>query len=312
MEIKVIRTMTNTRITKCILFEKKLWIACTMILYITNLIFANNPKIISKNVKFTSEGVTLSGTIIKPKNPVAALVIVHGSGQEKRMMEFATNLSHNGFAVLTYDKRGVGESGGVYAGPEVGTNNVDSTNLNLLALDASAATNTLMADIATKHIKMGLIGCSQAGWVIPLTAQKNENVNFMVIFSGPLITVKEQLRFQFYTNNDDNFWETHTEDDARFHIANDEDRYQFIDVDPRVALSTLAIPCLWIYGQKDIQVPVNLSIERLEILKLKNNRYHHQLYPDLGHNTAFTDSTEPVENAVKWIRSMISSMQNKN
>ncbi|WP_431243610.1 hypothetical protein ACQ9BO_03250 [Flavobacterium sp. P21] len=54
------------------------------------------------------------------------------------MIDFATTLANNGIAVLTYDKRGVGESGGVYAGPEVGTNNVDFVNLTLLSLDASA------------------------------------------------------------------------------------------------------------------------------------------------------------------------------
>lgn len=270
----------------------------------TGNLLANSQNITSKNVKFISKGDTLSGTILKPKNPIAALVIVHGSGQEKRMIEFATLLSNNGIAVLTYDKRGVGESGGVYAGPEVGTNNVDSTNLNLLSFDASAAVNTLATDLANKNIQLGLIGFSQAGWVIPLTAEKNDKVNFMFIFSGPLITVREQLRFQFYTNNDANFWNTHSEEDARFHLVNDADKYQFIDSDPRNVLSKLSIHGLWIFGGKDIQVPVKLSIEHLDKLKLKNKRYEHKLYPDLGHNTAFTASKEPVETAIKWVKSL--------
>lgn len=33
----------------------------------------------------------------------------------------------------------------------------------------------------------------------------------MVIFSGPVVSTLEQLRFQFYTQGDSNFWETHTE-----------------------------------------------------------------------------------------------------
>ena len=107
-----------------------------LMLFTFNYILAIPPGFTTKNVKFVSNGDTLAGTIIKPNHPFAALVIVHGSGQEKRMIEFATLLANNGIAVLTYDKRGVGKSGGVYAGPEVGTNNVDSTNLNLLSLDA--------------------------------------------------------------------------------------------------------------------------------------------------------------------------------
>jgi len=258
----------------------------------------------TKNVKFVSSGDTLAGTIVKPKHPFAALVLVHGSGQEKRMMEFATLLAQNGIAVLTYDKRGVGESGGVYAGPEVGTNNVDSANLNLLAFDASAAANTLLGDLPTNHVPLGLMGASQAGWIIPLAAQKNSHIGFMVIFSGALITVREQLRFQFYTQGNKDFWDTHTEDDARKHIFNDADKYQFVDTDPSFVLSTLSIPGLWIYGGKDIQVPVKLSIEHLHTLQAKNKRYEYKLFPDLGHNTAFSEDKEPVETVLKWMKGL--------
>ena len=275
-----------------------------LILVISNQVLAVPPGFTTKNVKFVSNGDTLAGTILKPTHPFAALVIVHGSGQEKRMMEFATLLANNGIAVLTYDKRGVGESGGVYAGPEVGTNNVDSTNLNLLSLDASAAANTLLADLPNDNIPLGLIGGSQAGWIIPLAAQKNSKVGFMVIFSGALVTVREQLRFQFYTQGNINFWDTHTEEDARNHIFNDADKYQFTDTDPCIALSKLSIHGLWIYGGKDIQVPVKLSIEHLEMLQSKNNRYEYKLFPYLGHNTAFSNNKEPVKTAIKWMKTL--------
>lgn len=90
-----------------------------------------------QDIKFKSQGVTLAGSIIKPKNPFAAVVIVHGSDSVKREIEFAKRLAKEGIAVLTYDKRGVGESGGVYVGPTVGTNNIDTKNLNLLSSDAN-------------------------------------------------------------------------------------------------------------------------------------------------------------------------------
>ncbi|NWJ53465.1 MAG: alpha/beta hydrolase [Bacteroidetes bacterium] len=282
----------------------KSFLLLLLILVTSNHVLAVSPNFTTKNVKFVSHGDTLVGTILKPDHPFAALVIVHGSGQEKRMMEFATLLANNGIAVLTYDKRGVGESGGVYAGPEVGTNNVDSTNLNLLSLDASVAANTLLANLPTKHIPLGLIGASQAGWIIPLAAKKNSNVRFMVIFSGALVTVREQFRFQFYTQGNSHFWDTHTEEDARKHIFNDADRYQFIDTDPCDVLSKLSIPGLWIYGGKDIQVPVKLSIEHFNTLKSKNKLFEYKLFPDLGHNTAFSNSKEPVETAIKWIKSV--------
>ena len=286
-------------------FHRKSFPLALFLLLVTSIqIFAMPPDITTKNVKFVNNGDTLAGTIVKPEHPFAALVIVHGSGQEKRMMEFATLLANKGIAVLTYDKRGVGESGGVYAGPEVGTNNVDSANLDLLSSDASVAVNTLKKELANKQLQIGLIGGSQAGWIIPLAAKKNKDVKFMAIFSGALITVREQLRFQFYTNNDSKFWDTHSEEDARQHIFNDPDKYQFIDTDPLPTLSQLSIPGIWIYGGKDIQVPVKLSIEHLETLKSKNKRYEYKLFPELGHNTAFTKNQEPVETVIKWMKTL--------
>ncbi|WP_291881195.1 alpha/beta hydrolase [Chryseobacterium sp.] len=269
-----------------------------------NHIFAIPPNFTTKNIKFLSEGDTLSGTIFTPEHISAAVVMVHGSGQEKRMTEFATLLAKNGIAVLTYDKRGVGESAGIYAGPEVGTNNVDASNLTLLSLDASAAVDVLSKDLSNNKIPIGLIGASQAGWIIPLTAEKNKKVKFMTIFSGALITVKEQLRFQFYTNGNSNFWDTHTDEDARKHTMNDPDKYEFTDTNPLDALSKVSVPGLWIFGSKDIQVPVNLSIEHLNTLKAKGKRYEYKLFPALGHNTAFSNSEEPMNIALKWMKNI--------
>lgn len=267
-------------------------------------VLAQSSNFTVKNLKFFSEGDSLAGTIFKPDHISAAIVLVHGSGQENRMTEFATLLAKKGIAVLTYDKRGEGESGGIYAGPEVGTNNVDSLNLNLLSSDVSAAVNVLSKYLLNKKIKIGLMGGSQAGWIIPLAAKKNKDVRFMTIFSGALITVKKQLRFQFYTNGNAKFWDTHSEEDARKHIMNDPDKYEFIDTDPMETLSKLSIPGLWIFGGKDIQVPVNLSIEYLNSLKSQKKNYEYKLYPELGHNTAFSGSDDPVNYAVKWIRNL--------
>ncbi|MRX77606.1 prolyl oligopeptidase family serine peptidase [Pedobacter petrophilus] len=255
-----------------------------------------------QNVQFKSAGATLSGAILKPEHPHTAVVIVHGSGQEKRTIEMASRLARNGIAVLTYDKRGVGESGGVYAGPEVGTNNIDSANLNLLASDAGEAVQALLKNLQEKRLPIGLIGASQAGWIIPLAAEKNNHVRFIVLFSGPMVTTLEQLRFQFYTNGNANFWVTHNEADARAHIKNDADRYQFSAINPLKSPEKIKIPGLWLYGGKDIQVPVGLSIERLNTLKAQGKPFGYQLFPMLGHNMGSSKSPEPFDTAVKWIK----------
>lgn len=256
----------------------------------------------TQDVTFDSEGITLRGTLYLPPHPVAAVVLVHGSGQEKRMADFAARLASKGIAALTYDKRGVGASGGVYVGPEVGTNNVDPANLDLLARDANAALRTLTGQLRVLPGKIGLLGFSQAGWVIPLAAAQNRSIKFMVMFSGPMVTTLEQLRFQFHTAGDTNYWDTHDERVARKHVADDPDRYHFAPTDPRDALARAKIPGLWIYGAKDIQIPVGLCIERLGVLTQAGKRFDHRLFPMLGHNTGFADDDKPVRAAIAWIK----------
>ncbi len=260
---------------------------------------STNP-VIKQDVIFKSEGANLTGTIYRPKNTIASVVIVHGSGQETRMTEIAELLANNGISVLTYDKRGVGKSEGVYAGPEVGTNNVDSVNINLLAKDARAALNKIKQ--YNNGTPIGLLGFSQAGWIIPIAAMNNPLVNFMVLFSCPTITSLEQLRFQFYTNGNTDFWVTHTEEEARYHIKNDSDRYQFVSTDPKNALRHISAPALWLFGEKDIQIPVKLCIEQINTLRSKGKPFEYTLFPNLGHNTAVADDKSPMEIAINWMK----------
>ena len=262
-------------------------------------------------INFQSAGVTLSGTIFQPRQALAAVVIVHGSGQEKRMAGFAAMLASKGIAVLTYDKRGVGESGGVYAGPEVGTNNVDRSNLALLAGDASAAVNALIAHLPSNRGPAGLLGFSQAGWIIPLAAKANPAVKFMVLFSGPVVTTREQLRFQFLTAGDPKFWDVHSEAEARTHMRDDPDRFQFVDTDPTDTLATLTIPGLWLFGGRDVLAPVQLSIERLERLRALGKPFEYRLFPRLGHNVAPSDESESFVNAVHWVKSIANETSRK-
>ena len=253
-----------------------------------------------ENITFKSEGIILDGTVYRPKNSQVGVVLVHGSGQETRMNDFAKLLAKNGITVFTYDKRGVGKSGGIYNGPEVGTNNIDSTNLNLLAKDASNAVNTLHQQ--NQNIPIGLVSFSQGGWIIPIAASKNPLVKFMVLFSCPTITTLEQLRFQFYTNGNSDFWKNNTDENAREHLKNDPDRYQFTDTDPKISLSAVSIPGLWLFGEKDIQIPVKLCIEQLNTFKVQGKPFEYTLFPTLGHNTSSTETTEPVNISIQWIK----------
>lgn len=263
---------------------------------------AQKPDYSVQEVRFESQGVLLAGSLLLPAKPWAAVVLVHGSDPVKRELEFARRLAKEGLAVLTYDKRGVGESGGVYVGPSVGTNNLDTANLALLAHDANAALRTCQSHLKDKSIRLGLVGFSQAGWIIPMAASHNPMVRFMVIFSGPTITTLEQLRFQFYTNGDAHFWEKHTEAEAREHTLHDPDKYHFTGTDPKDFLQTLTIPGLWLFGRKDIQIPALMCLDQLNTLKSKGKPIEYALFPQLGHNTAFDTDASPVETAVRWMK----------
>ena len=71
-------------------------------------------------VRFRSGGVTLAGTLTLPPGagPHPAVAWVHGSGRTTRayLPDFQALLLHHGVAVLAYDKRGVGQSGGSFPG----------------------------------------------------------------------------------------------------------------------------------------------------------------------------------------------------
>lgn len=276
-----------------------------LLIALPEMVFSQSADVTIQDVKFESQGITLAGSILEPKKPVAAVVIVHGSDPVKRELEFAKRLAKEGIAVFTYDKRGVGESGGVYVGPSVGTNNIDPANLNLLAQDANAAVQTFETYLKDKKTPIGLVGFSQAGWIIPIAASKNPQIEFMVLFSGPTITTLEQLRFQFYTNGNNSFWENHTEADAIEHTKNDPDKYQFAATDPKTYLNTLSIPGLWLFGEKDIQIPVKLCIEQLNTLKAQGKPFEYTSFPKLGHNTSSSNDTAPVDTAVQWIQQKV-------
>ncbi len=276
-----------------------LWL---LLITLPEMLFSQSAAFTIQDVKFESQGITLAGSILRPENSFAAVVIVHGSDPVKREMEFAKRLAKEGIAVLTYDKRGVGESGGVYVGPSVGTNNIDTANLNLLSHDANAAVNTFRAYLKDKKIPIGLVGFSQAGWIIPIAASNNPQIEFMVLFSCPTITTLEQLRFQFYTNGNNNFWENHTDADAREHTKNDPDKYTFVATDPKIFLNRLSIPGLWLFGEKDIQIPVKLCIDQLNACKVQGKPFEYTLFSTLGHNTAFDSDATPFDISIQWIK----------
>jgi hypothetical protein len=287
----------NTRMRRN--FRSSLTLALALC-FTVRLSFAADAQLSSESLRFAGAGTVLAGTLVTPPKIIAAAVLVQGSGQTQRMLGFANALARRGIATLTYDKRGVGESSGMYAGPEVGSNNVEPSNLQLLAGDAAAAIRELMHRLPADHGPVGMIGFNQGGWIVPLAAKINPDIKFMVLWSAPLVTTHEQLRFQDFTGQQPDFWDHHTESAAREYIAGaGKIPWRFADDDPVDALKDLSIPGLWLFGGRDVNVPVNLSIERLKALTAQGKPFEFQLFPASGHNL---DEKDAFPATIAWIK----------
>jgi pimeloyl-ACP methyl ester carboxylesterase len=253
--------------------------------------------VVAEEVEFQSAGVSLSGTLLYPEatRPVAAVVLIHGSGPEARMMWWARPLAADGLAVLTYDKRGAGRSGGVYEGD----NNVSAANLDLLAQDAVAALDVMSRHPRLQKLPLGFLGASQAGWIAPIAATKSSATDFIVLSSGPVSTVAEELPFGAWAERTPDFHQKNTAQDVAKYL--ETVMYHPGDVDPRESLSRLSIPGLWVFGSNDSSVPVALSAIRLEELIKGGHAYEYRVFPGLGHNFQGLREDPRYTHIVSWI-----------
>ncbi|MEM1093743.1 MAG: alpha/beta hydrolase [Bacteroidota bacterium] len=253
-----------------------------------------------EEVAFDSRGVMLAGSIVLPADtpPTAAVVFVHGSGPQQRNLALAKHFAEHGIAALVYDKRGVGASGGDYESQQ----SVSGMNIDLLASDAAAALEVLAAHPQLTEVPLGLTGISQAGWIVPLAAEKTAAVDFLLLWSGPVCKVSEEDIYSKYTRDLDG------QRVPSYREALDARETPYIwpdflgtDTDPTTSLAQLNIPGLWIFGANDGSVPVDLSIERLEPLRQAGHAYDYVLFSGVGHNNI----GETFATAVAWIEQAV-------
>ncbi|WP_086930134.1 alpha/beta hydrolase family protein [Agarilytica rhodophyticola] len=252
-----------------------------------------------EEVEFSSHNTKLAGSIVFPNSEKwhSAVVFVHGSGKQSRNMYIAKRFASQGIVALVYDKRGAGRSGGTYEGNQ----SVSEMNITLLADDSLAALKVLHDHPKTKNLPLGLTGISQAGWIVPLAAEKSSMVSFMVLWSGPVCKVSEEDIFSKYTADLD------SEQVPSYEEALSARKVKYIwpdflgkDSDPSESLQKITIPGLWIFGGSDGSVPVDLSIKRLQQHINSGRKYDYKLFSGLGHNNI----PETFDNAVAWIKGL--------
>jgi uncharacterized protein len=250
-------------------------------------------------VQFAStDGALLEGTLELPaKTGTHPLVVfVHGSGRTTRSdyQDIADLLLQKGYAVFRYDKRGVGASQGIYSGVSA-KNSVDQ--IPLLAADAASAINNLKKNRSIDAKKIILIGASQAGWIIPAAANLTE-VSFTICISGPTVTVGEEI---FYSKLAETG--SYPQDQADQML---KDFTGFKGYDPIPNVKTMNKPSLWIFGGKDVSIPIKRTIELLDSTKTAQHLpVEMVLFPNADHGI-FNISTRTLENyydpMLSWLK----------
>jgi dienelactone hydrolase len=137
-------------------------------------------------------GVRLAGTLTLPNSgsPFAAAILIAGSGRNDRdepirngdgtasghkpMLVLADALTRQGYAVLRYDKRGVGKSSGDYAA---------ATTMDFIS-DARAAIAYLRSRPDIDGARLTLIGHSEGATIGALLAADDPTVAGVVMMAG--------------------------------------------------------------------------------------------------------------------------------
>lgn len=222
-------------------------------------------------VSIEANGATLAGDIYMPdrilRGGVPGVAVVHGSGTMPRSSHrfFIGPLNAMGIAVLVYDKRGVGESTGTYR--NVGTADSIET-LGQLADDASRAAKVLASHRGVDPKRVGLIGASQAGWIMPIAALHDPGISFLVVISGPAVSVGYEILHGRLTNELNPSAATVPPEEAERRLKAFAGPYGY---DPAPTLAALKTPTLWLMGDRDINLPLKETIEALKAMPQTSN-----------------------------------------
>jgi len=191
--------------------------------------------------------------------PCPAAAMVHGSGAQTRseFEVFAAYLELRGVAVLADDKRGVGQSLGSYPG-DVAT---DST-IEVLARDAQLEARFLAKLPHIDPRRVGLLGDSQAGWIIAYAAAHEPAVRWAVPIVGPTVTVGQSDFWAGLAGQSESPPSGSQSEMLRQTRAAGSSGF-----DPRPWLAKLTIPVFWTFGADDRNVPTALCVEALAALK---------------------------------------------
>jgi len=286
----------------------------------------NGPQVFAKatnsagfeDVEFSNGGVKLVGRLTKPRSPGPhpVVVMIHGSGKGGRDYAYysllATHLATQGVAVLTYDKRGFGASGGLGQNP----------SLQDLADDARAAVEYLKRRPDLIADRIGLYGHSQGGFIAPLVPARGTEVAFMCLLAAPALNTWDQELNEAESDmrgrgfSDDEVAEALKSMRLMFEVVStgrgleelrtavqaarssswwgvvelsssekDLEQWRLSAYDPRAAIEKLKVPVLALFGERDLIVPPKQNVPLWErYLRVAGNKdFTPRLVPSADH-----------------------------
>lgn len=147
-----------------------------------------------KEVTFTNtrDGIKLSGTLSIPTEDngkgYPTLILITGSGAQDRdetmfghkpFAVIADYFTRKGIMVLRYDDRGTGKS----------TGNFSNATTADFSYDAEAALQFVKTLPEADKNKIGFLGHSEGGIIAPMVAERNHDVNFLILLAAPGIPI---------------------------------------------------------------------------------------------------------------------------
>jgi len=168
-----------------------LWVAgivCLAVLAGILLVFLSNIRdfdvsdFAAEEITFLYGDAEVAGTLHLPQaDTPPLLVLVHGDGPQDRyagdsLLPLIRVLLENGIAVFSWDKPGIGASSG---------NWLTHSMADRSALAASAI-ETLSHQTDQSFASIGVLGFSQAGWVLPDLALRNTAADHFIIVGGAI------------------------------------------------------------------------------------------------------------------------------
>lgn len=248
----------------------------------------------AEEIRFKNGENTLSGHYLENLNEGSAkgvLLFVHGDSALPYDAEgyyplVWNRLREHGYAVLSWDKMGVGDSSGNWLNQSM----LDRQQEVLSAVDFVQKTYGF-----TAH-QTGLIGFSQAGWVVPAVANASDKVGFIIgvgfatnwIDQGRYYTnirlsesgaSEEQKQTALITyQNEIDFLLSSPAYESYQERAGDvdmpEDRFAFVVKNMRSDSTDdykkLSKPALFLWGEDDLNVDANMEFS----LWSENTKYH--------------------------------------